>query len=47
MKRAIYAKQFKLAAIKMAGEAGACVKTVVYELGISMSSLRRWINEYD
>lgn len=47
MKRAIYDKQFKLSAVKMAGEEGTCVKTVASELGISSSSLRRWINEYD
>jgi len=47
MKRAVYDKQFKMAAIKMAGAELSSVKEVAKELGISTSSLRRWINEYD
>ena len=45
MKRAVYDKQFKLAAVKLAG--ASSVAEVAKELGISASSLRRWINEYD
>jgi len=47
MKRAVYDKQFKMAAVKMAGSESPSVKEVAKELGISTSSLRRWINEYD
>ena len=47
MKRAVYDKQFKLAAVKLAGDGASSVAEVSKELGISASSLRRWINEYD
>ena len=47
MKRAIYDKPFKMAAVKMAQEADKSVSETAKELGISGSSLRRWINEYD
>lgn len=47
MKRAVYDKQFKMAAVKMAQEAGQSVSETAKALGISGSSLRRWINEYD
>ena len=47
MKRAVYDKQFKMAAVAVAGAELSSVKEVAKELGISTSSLRRWINEYD
>lgn len=47
MKRAVYDKQFKMAAVKMAQEVEKSVSETAKELGISGSSLRRWINEYD
>ena len=47
MERAEYDKQFKMAAVKMAQEVGKSVSETAKELGISGSSLRRWINEYD
>ena len=47
MKRAVYDKQFKLAAVKLAGAGASSVAEVARELGVSTSSLRRWINEYD
>jgi len=47
MKRAVYDKQFKLAAVKLAGTDATSIKEAAKELGISASSLRRWINEYD
>ena len=47
MKRAVYDKQFKMAAVKMAGSESPSVKEAAKEPGISTSSLRRWINEYD
>lgn len=47
MKRAVYDRQFKIAAVKMASEDNVSVKEVALELNISVSSLRRWINEYD
>lgn len=47
MKRAVYDKQFKMAAVKLAGTSASSVSEVAKELGISHSSLRRWINEYD
>jgi len=47
MKRAKYDKQFKMAAVKLAGEENTSTKEVAHELNISVSSLRRWINEYD
>ena len=47
MKRSVYDKQFKMAAVKLAGAGASSVAEVSKELGISTSSLRRWINEYD
>ena len=47
MKRAVYDKQFKMAAVKHAQSAAQSVKDVARELGISGTTLRRWINEYD
>lgn len=47
MKRAVYDKQFKMAAVKLAQETDKSVAQTVAELGISGCSLRRWINEYD
>lgn len=47
MKRAVYDRQFKIAAVKMASEDNVSVKEVALALNISVSSLRRWINEYD
>lgn len=47
MKRAVYDRQFKLAAVQMAAEENVSVKEVALALSISVSSLRRWINEYD
>lgn len=47
MKRSMYDKQFKLSAVKLASTDATSVKEVAKELGLSVSSLRRWINEYD
>lgn len=47
MKREVYDRQFKLAAVKMTSEANVSVKEAVLPLNISVSSLRYWINEYD
>ena len=47
MKRAVYDKQFKIAAVKHAQSVDQSVNNVANELGISGTSLRRWINEYD
>lgn len=47
MKRPVYDKQFKMAAVKMSQSTDKSVLEVTRELGISDSSLRRWINEYD
>lgn len=47
MKRAVYDKQFKMAAVKLAQETDKSVSQTAAELGISGCSLRRWINEYD
>jgi len=47
MKRAVYDKQFKMAAVKLAQESDKSVTQTATELGISGCSLRRWINEYD
>lgn len=47
MKRAVYDKQFKMAAVKLAQVTDKSVAQTVAELGISGCSLRRWINEYD
>lgn len=46
MKRAVYDKQFKMAAVKMAQSEDTSVQETAKELDISVSSLRRWINEY-
>ena len=47
MKRAVYDKQFKIAALKMAQLGDKSVLETAKELSISVSGLRRWINEYD
>jgi transposase len=47
MKRAVYNKQFKMAAVKHAQSVNQSVNDVAKELGISGTTLRRWINEYD
>ena len=47
MKRAVYDKQFKMAAVKHAQSVDQSVIEVAKTLGISGSPLRRWINEYD
>ena len=47
MKRATYDKQYKMAAVKHAQSVSRPVKDVARELGISGTTLRRWINEYD
>jgi len=47
MKRAVHDKQFKMAAVKMAQAEAKSVLDTAKELGVSASSLRRWINEYD
>ena len=47
MKRAVYDKQFKMAAVKHAQSVARSVKDVARELGIRGTTLRRWINEYD
>lgn len=47
MKRAVYDKQFKMAAVKHAQSTDQSVSEVAKTLGISGSTLRRWINEYD
>ena len=47
MKRTVYDKQFKLAAVKLAGIGSASITEVASSLGISNNSLRRWVNEYD
>lgn len=47
MKREVYDKQFKMAAVKLAQETDKSVAQTAVELGISGCSLRRWINEYD
>ena len=46
MKRAIYDKQFKIAAVKLVQSEDCSVTKVANDLSISGSSLRRWINEY-
>lgn len=47
MKRAVYDKQFKIAAVKLVQDEDYSVAKVANELSISGSSLRRWINEYN
>ena len=47
MKRAVYDKQFKMAAVKHTQSTDQSVSEVAKTLGISGSTLRRWINEYD
>lgn len=47
MKRAVYDKQFKTAAVKHGQSADQSINTVAKELGIRGTTLRRWINEYD
>ena len=47
MKRTAYDKQFKMGAVKLAGDGASSVVEEAKELGISASSLRRWMNEYD
>ena len=47
MSRRKFDRNFKLAAVKLAQEADKSVTQTAIEIGISGSSLRRWINEYD
>jgi len=47
MKRAVYDKQFKRAAVKHAQSVDQSANDVAKSLGISGGTLRRWINEYD
>lgn len=47
MKRAVYDKRFKMAAVKHALNMDQSVNDIAKELGISGITLRRWINEYD
>ncbi len=47
MKRAVYDKQFKMAAVKHAQSVNQSVNEAAEELGISGTTLRRWIDEYD
>lgn len=47
MKRKVYDKQFKIAAIKVALEKENTVSQVANELGVNGNVLRRWINEYE
>ncbi len=47
MKRVVYDKQFKMAAVKHAQSVSQSVNEAAQELGISGTTLRRWIDEYD
>ncbi len=47
MKRAVYDKQLKMAAVKLAQTEDKSVLDTAKGLGISPSSLRRWVNKYD
>jgi transposase len=47
MKRAVYDKQFKMAAVKYAQSVDKSFNEVATEIGISGATLRRWIDEYD
>jgi len=47
MKRTVYDKQFKMAAVKHAQSVDQSVSEEAKELCISGTTLRRWINEYD
>ena len=47
MKRAVYDKQFKMAAVKHSQSTDQSVSEIAKTLGINGGTLRRWINEYD
>lgn len=47
MKRTAHDKQFKMAAVKMSQAEAKSVLNTAKALGVSASSLRCWINEYD
>ena len=47
MKRKVYDKQFKIAAVKVALEKENTISQVANELGINGNVLSRWINEYE
>ena len=47
MKRKVYDRQFKIAAVKVALEENNTITQVSRELGINGNVLRRWINEYE
>ncbi|MDD5908699.1 MAG: transposase [Clostridiales bacterium] len=47
MKRAVYDKQFKMAAVKHAQSVKPSVSEAAKTSGISVGTLRRWINEYE
>ena len=47
MKRKVYDKQFKVASVKMALSDDTTISRAAKELGISGTTLHRWINEYE
>ena len=47
MKRAVYDKPFKIAAVKSVQSEDDSVTKVANELRVNGSSLQPWINEYD
>lgn len=47
MKRAAYNKKFKMRAVKLAQGSDQSVNEAAWELSISGTTLRSWINKYD
>jgi transposase len=45
-KRKVYPAEFKLQAVQLAQQANRTVEDVAEELGVSKSSMSRWIGEY-
>ena len=47
MSRRSYNKEYKISSVKYAQTSGLSVSDISKELGMSTSTLRRWMNEYD
>ncbi len=45
--RKVYAREFKIEAVKLVTERGLSQKQVARDLGVDVTTLRRWIVEFD
>lgn len=45
--RKVYAREFKIEAVKLVTERNLSRKQVARDLGVDLTTLRRWISEFD